>query len=113
MGREFRHRDGERVDRGMERVDRDGEREWTEGWREWTEGWRESGQRDGECGQYPRPVRVVLLILSLALSLPHPPSGFVQGDPGSSPQFISFHPNFSKGALLTVVRTFFSARDPD
>ncbi|XP_048477110.1 aladin [Rhincodon typus] len=30
------------------------------------------------------------------------PCGFVHGEGDSSPQFISFHPNFSKGALLTV-----------
>ncbi|XP_041038451.1 aladin-like [Carcharodon carcharias] len=30
------------------------------------------------------------------------PCGFVQGEINSSPQFISFHPNFPKGALLTV-----------
>ncbi|XP_067832929.1 aladin-like [Heptranchias perlo] len=30
------------------------------------------------------------------------PCGFVQSQVNSHPQFISFHPNFKKGALLTV-----------
>uniref|UniRef100_A0A4W3JC59 Aladin WD repeat nucleoporin n=1 Tax=Callorhinchus milii TaxID=7868 RepID=A0A4W3JC59_CALMI len=32
------------------------------------------------------------------------PCGFIQGEIDAEPQFLSFHPNFKKGALLTVVR---------
>lgn len=45
----------------------------------------------------------MFLVACLPFLFPSSPSGIIQGEPGAQAQLITFHPSFSKGALLSVV----------
>lgn len=53
----------------------------------------------------PRGVRGVRARLPADPAVPPASSsGIIQGEPGAQAQLVTFHPSFSKGALLSVVR---------